>query len=72
MLANVVVNFKTAKIATDVALLASTYLQRVQIVGIILMIGWWRSSQACTLRRLLSWKAIISLLSQESMGKDTQ
>lgn len=72
MLDNVGVNLKKAKNATAPALLVCTYLQRAKVVGIVLMSGCWRSSQPCTLRRLLSWKAIISLLSQESIGKDTQ
>lgn len=74
MFDNVEVNLKMAKIATAPVSLVSIYLQSP---------GRWdlffffdddqvHSFQACTLRRLLSWKAIISLLSQGSIGKDTQ
>lgn len=70
MLDNITVNLKMAKIATAPALLASTHLQSADRWNFF--DDQVHSFQACTLRRLLSWKAIISLLSQGSIGKDTQ
>lgn len=70
MLDNTEVNLKTAKIATALALLVSTHLQSPD--HWVFFDDQVHSFQACTLRRLLSWKAIISLLSQGSIGKDTQ
>lgn len=67
------VNLKTVKSIT--ALRCSWWVDALKsqsMYWLFLTIGCGYPSQACTLRRLLSWKAIISLLSQELIGKDTQ
>lgn len=54
------------------AFLERKCLNRVQVY-VLAPFEWCEYlAQACTFKRLLSWKAIISLWSQGPIGKDTQ